>query len=141
MRALTIHQPYAGFIADGVKRYETRSWYTTYRGLLAIHASKNRKETKYTRIPPDRQFGAILAVGRLVACFRTEYLTEWCEDWIADEIDIGDFTPGRYAWKITDVERLVQPIPTRGYQGLWSFPPIATILGAGREVPDGLKAK
>ena len=130
MRALTIHQPYANFIADGEKQYETRSWFTSYRGSLAIHASKSRE---YSAVGP---FGAIVAVGRLVACRLTQNIrvseTEW---------ELGDFTPGRYAWKIADVERLVQPIPTRGYQGLWSFPPIATILGAGREVPDGLQAK
>ena len=127
MRGLTIHQPYANHIADGQKRYETRSWYTSYTGPLAIHASKNRTEA--LRSGP---FGAIVAVGRLVACFRTEYLTEWCENEIVDEIDIGDFSPGRWGWLIKDVQKLVYPIPTRGYQGLWRLPPdIATILESG----------
>jgi hypothetical protein len=47
MRAITIYQPWASLIAvEAVnpgkgKSIETRSWYTSYRGLLAIHASKN----------------------------------------------------------------------------------------------------
>ena len=40
MRAITIHQPYAQYIADHIKQYETRSWSTDYRGLVAIHSGK-----------------------------------------------------------------------------------------------------
>ncbi len=40
IKALTIWQPYASLIAAGLKQYETRSWSTRYRGLLAIHAAK-----------------------------------------------------------------------------------------------------
>ena len=32
MKALTIKEPYATLIRDGVKRIETRSWKTNYRG-------------------------------------------------------------------------------------------------------------
>ena len=96
MKGLTIYQPSANHIADGKKRYETRSWFTTYRGPLAIHASKSRS---HSAVGP---FGAIVAVGRLAACYRTRYLTEWCEDEIADEIEIGDFSPGRVGWLIKD---------------------------------------
>ena len=118
MKGLTIHQPFANFIADGEKRYETRSWRTSYTGPIAIHASKNREETEYSGIALDGPFGAIVAVGRLVACHRTEDIrvpeTEW---------ELGDFTPGRYAWEIIGVEKLPQPVPLRGYQGLWNVPP------------------
>ena len=127
MRALTIHQPYANFIADGEKRYETRSWQTAYRGLLGIHASKNSTEAVYSGIALDGPFGAIVAVGRLVECHRTEYLTEWCENEIVDEMDIGDFSPGRWGWLIKDVEKLAQPIPCRGYQGLWR---LSAVIGS-----------
>ena len=37
-RALTLHQPWASLIAIGAKTMETRSWSTSYRGPLAIHA-------------------------------------------------------------------------------------------------------
>ena len=40
MKALTLTQPWATFVAIGVKRIETRSWSTRYRGPLAIHAAK-----------------------------------------------------------------------------------------------------
>ena len=44
MKALTLWEPWATLIALGVKRYETRSWGTKYRGPLAIHAAKRRPE-------------------------------------------------------------------------------------------------
>lgn len=39
MKALTLWQPWASLVALGVKRIETRSWPTTYRGPLLIHAA------------------------------------------------------------------------------------------------------
>ena len=39
MKALTVWQPWASLIALGVKTIETRSWHTSYRGPLAIHAA------------------------------------------------------------------------------------------------------
>jgi len=39
MKAITITQPYATLISLGMKKIETRSWPTSYRGPLAIHAA------------------------------------------------------------------------------------------------------
>lgn len=41
MKALTLTQPWASLIAFGAKTVETRSWATSYRGPLAIHAAAN----------------------------------------------------------------------------------------------------
>lgn len=35
----------------------------------------------------------------------------------------GDYTPGRWAWKIEDVELLPEPVPARGALGLWAWTP------------------
>ena len=40
MKVLTIKQPWATLIMQGDKRFEFRSWKTTYRGDLLIHAGK-----------------------------------------------------------------------------------------------------
>jgi hypothetical protein len=40
MQAITLTQPWASLVAIGAKRIETRSWGTSYRGPLAIHAAK-----------------------------------------------------------------------------------------------------
>jgi len=38
MKALSVHQPYAHLIVRGDKDVENRSWATSYRGPLLIHA-------------------------------------------------------------------------------------------------------
>lgn len=40
MKALTLTQPWATLVAIGAKRIETRSWSTSFRGEIAIHAAK-----------------------------------------------------------------------------------------------------
>ena len=38
MKVLTLKQPWATLVAEGVKIYEFRSWKTKYRGKVLIHA-------------------------------------------------------------------------------------------------------
>lgn len=40
MKALSIRQPWAQLIVQGIKDIENRQWSTSYRGELLIHASK-----------------------------------------------------------------------------------------------------
>lgn len=40
MRGLSLTQPWATLVAVGAKKIETRSWSTSYRGPIAIHAAK-----------------------------------------------------------------------------------------------------
>jgi hypothetical protein len=40
MKGISLTQPWATLVALEAKRFETRSWTTTYRGELLIHASK-----------------------------------------------------------------------------------------------------
>lgn len=40
---------------------------------------------------------------------------------VEDQRPFGDFTPGRYAWLLTDVAPLAEPIPAKGRQGLWDW--------------------
>lgn len=39
MKAITIWQPWSSLLACGAKGHETRSWATSYRGPIAIHAA------------------------------------------------------------------------------------------------------
>jgi hypothetical protein len=90
MRILTLWQPWASLIALNLKRYETRSWGTDYRGELAIHAAKRlivRDELRaiayaiggggcslaeFARfeqaVEQDLPLGAIVAIADLIAC-------------------------------------------------------------------------
>ena len=38
MKVLTLKQPWATLVAEGIKKYEFRTWKTNYRGKILIHA-------------------------------------------------------------------------------------------------------
>lgn len=40
MRAISVRQPWAALIVHGIKPVENRTWTTTYRGPVLIHAGK-----------------------------------------------------------------------------------------------------
>lgn len=124
-RGLTLTQPWAEAVALGHKQWETRSWTTRYRGLLAIHAAQGfpdsarkfaEQERALGRIPARIARGAIIATARLVDVRPTD---EVAIEVSGLERHLGDFSPGRWAWKLADVVRLEEPIGARGSLGLW----------------------
>lgn len=128
MKAITILQPWAQFIALGHKRIETRSWATAYRGILAIHAGKNQElarqygqaERDAGREPTPMVFGAVVAVARLVNVRRTEFLLS--AGLSTKERELGDYSPERFGWMLEDVTPLPEPIVCGGALGLWDLP-------------------
>ena len=134
MKAITVWQPWAGALAAGIKENETRSWATKYRGQIAIHAAMREVFDGLALIPvptalkikealrcewADMPRGAIIATGELVDCIKIT--PEFVAALSPDELALGDYTLGRYAWKLANVKRLPEPIPTKGKQGLWNW--------------------
>ena len=131
MKAITIHQPFAHYLANGIKRYETRSWSTDYRGLIAIHAGKTwnndlreqseNLKARFVDVPdigskPAR--GAILAIALLEDVIPTKQLRKTISSL---ERAVGNYADGRYGWRLKVIERFDTPIPVRGQQGLWNW--------------------
>ena len=143
MKALTVLQPWASLIAIGAKRIETRSWYTNYRGPLAIHAGKKMTHEQVLLAILDstgrqRQFqnrwdsfytlGCVIATATMLDCLPMEsyrclpgVFDDYPELDTPEERACGDFSPGRWAWVLTDVKPLEKPIPAKGAQGLWNW--------------------
>lgn len=42
---------------------------------------------------------------------------------VSDQRPYGDFRPGRFAWALDNVQRLEEPVPAKGAQGLWEWKP------------------
>ncbi len=142
VKAITLWQPWASAVACGLKRYETRSWSTRYRGLILIHAAKRwtlaeqyfQAEAAYplTQVYGHRApevaaicdgtppLGRIVAVADLVECLPTEGVPGGAMTDL--ERLFGDFSAQRWAWQLENVIRLAEPIPCRGAQGLWTPP-------------------
>ena len=77
MRILTLDQPHARLVALGVKPYETRSWATAYRGLVAIHAGVIRWNGCAALLPGASQAGKTTLIGELVARGAVYYSDEY----------------------------------------------------------------
>lgn len=121
MMALSIRQPWAWLIVNGHKPVENRTWSTTRRGRLLIHAGLAMTATEYRQclqfiaadkrlnaildiIPPADQLerGGIVGEARLVACRRV-HESPW-------------FT-GPHGFEFVDA----RPLPFRPCKGALSF--------------------
>lgn len=139
MKALTLTQPWASLVASGAKRWETRSWRTHYRGPLAIHAAAGfppapralcSVEPFRFRLRAEFSCGerelrtpeALLPLGRVIA-------VTWVEDVVPtsdvrgdlgeEELAFGDYSDGRYAWKLREPVTFA-PVACTGHLGLWT---------------------
>ena len=141
MKAITIKQPWATLIAIGEKKNETRSWRTKFRGEILIHAGTqvdkeafNIPVIKDTLAKHDINSIEDLPVGCIVAkCRLTDVRQVLCEndhtctvsftdlsEIKGKEIAFGDYSCGRYAWKLEDVQQ-IEPIPCKGQLSIWNY--------------------
>lgn len=140
-KTLTLWQPWATLIATGIKKYETRSWSTNYRGPLLIHAAKRPMTeaeerlldvliTQFPRLgisrnPKDYPLGAIVCQCEIVDCIKAA-----TPPTLLDRMT-GNWQPDRWAWKLGSVEPLNIP-DVAGKQGLWDFEkPNNSVFGEG----------
>ena len=121
MKAITLWQPWASFVADGKKQYETRSFKIKHRGYLAIHAAKTEKgidRMKPFAYPINIPFGVIVCVVVIKAVYPTEL---WRPNVSEREIGLGDWSTGRFAWALELKHKFKEPIPAIGRQGIWNI--------------------
>ena len=129
MKVLTIREPWASLIGVGIKKIETRSWYTSYRGELFIHAGKypvsQNDETvkKYSKflLGKEYMYGKIFLKCNLVDCIE---ITNEYANRIKNEdrlnYEAGDYEEGRFAWVLKDVE-YIEPINAIGHLSIWTY--------------------
>ena len=133
MKTLTLRQPWATLMAQEHKTFETRSWKTSHRGLLAIHAGKKierdfgRTEPCATLLHNDgyKKFhmlprGFVIAIVNLQHIYRTEQLRDTIDN---NNLHFGNWKDGRFAWQTKLIYRPTFPIPATGKQGLWNWNP------------------
>lgn len=126
VRILTVRQPWATAIAEGLKRFETRTKPTKWRGWVFIHAAKamtrEQHQLAFNMGPRESELprGRVVAIANLRASWRTVDidLANFGKGISADERALGDYTAGRYAWQLDDVHAFDGP-PLVGKLGLW----------------------
>lgn len=105
MKVLSVRQPWAHAILHLGKNVENRSWATTYRGPVAIHASKTpAKAGTFLELGITRSavtYGAVVGVVQLVDARRDMHEHSlWAE-------------PGKRHW-VLDQPQCIEPIPHMG---------------------------
>jgi len=85
-----------------------------YEGVMAWQTRNKKSGFQFKDFP----LGAICAIGVLTECVPTDGLRAKLE---GNAKYLGDFTDGRFAWRIEHVQRLVTPLPYSGRQGLWTL--------------------
>lgn len=128
MKVLTIKEPFAALIVNKVKRIETRSWKTKYRGEIYIHAGVAKIDKKVSARPGlkelyknlDLKYGYIICKARLVDCVYMDekFMSEIKKN--KTEYICGHYEIGRYAWILDDVE-IIEPIKAKGQLGIWNY--------------------
>ena len=129
MKVLSLTEPFATLIKNGIKTIETRSWKTKYRGKLYIHASS-------TKIPKDYRsnkdlmslvdvnelnYRNIICCCDLVDCIQMDdnFINEIRKN--KNEYICGLYSKGRYAWILKNIETLDNPIKAKGHLGIWNL--------------------
>ena len=129
MKVLSLTEPYATLIRKGIKTIETRSWKTSYRGKLYIHAGSTRIPKEYRDNDAlmslvdvkELNFGQIICSCELTDCvLMTESFIEKIRK-NQHEFISGVYAPGRYAWIFKDIVALGRPIPAKGHLGIWNL--------------------
>jgi hypothetical protein len=137
VRALTLWQPWAAYVALGGKNIENRTWRPSngWTGTLLIHAGMSfARYPEAGDIPPGRigrealaaaeaaarqaalTHGAIVAVARMTGAHRGDRCSVWAES-------------GVWHWQLEEVTA-IEPVPCRGQRGLWT--PAAELFAAVR---------
>ncbi len=129
IKVLSIIEPWATLIKEKKKFIETRSWKTSHRGELYIHASNKKVKSSDPEIKRLLElipgvgmgYGQIICKCNLVDCV---YMDQEFIDKIKShqqEFMCGDYRIGRYGWILEDIEVLDRPISTKGHLNIWNY--------------------
>ncbi|MBA7529771.1 hypothetical protein ES705_21970 [subsurface metagenome] len=135
MKTLTVCQPYASAIIEGIKTVENRTWKTNYRGPLVIHAGKSmawfnkipfhQLELMKTFWPYDQlHMGKILGIIDLVDIVKGNFETQTKLFDIKDgeTLETDPFVTGPYCWMLENPIKLKEPFPYKGQMKLFDIP-------------------
>lgn len=126
MKVITIKQPFASLIAEGLKEYEFRTWKTKYRGEILIHSSKSvdkRAMKKYEKYHLDCKTGCIIAKAFLSDCIKIDsnvrnILKEKNNEVYSNIINDKEWNG--YGFKLENVSK-ISPIYVNGKLGIWEY--------------------
>lgn len=124
MKVITLKQPWATLVAEGLKKYEFRSWKFNYRGEILIHAGKGvDKEAmkKFEHLNLNYPQSKIIAKVKILDCIE---LNDEINRQIIEENELvygHKYDRTGYAWKLEVVEKIEDDNLISGKQGIWNI--------------------
>lgn len=123
MKVLTLKQPWATLVAEGIKKYEFRTWKTNYRGKVLIHAGAGVEKKELARFKdlnleyPSKR---IIGEAEIEDCLE---LDDNLNKKIINENNIAYGSKYRtgYAWKLKNVKKINIDKEINGKLGLWNI--------------------
>lgn len=126
MKVITIKQPFATLIAEGLKKYEFRTWKTEFRGEILIHAGKGidkKAMERYKHLNLNYPSGCIIAKVTITDCIKVDdvFRNELVEsDSLIYYGVINNYEFKGYGFKLENVEK-INPIYVNGKLSLWEY--------------------
>lgn len=123
MKALTLKQPWATLVAEGIKTYEFRSWKTNYRGKVLIHAGAgvDKKEmNRFKHLNLNYPSKRIIAEAEIEDCIKID---DQLNKKIISENNIayGNKVRSGYAWKLKNIKKVNIDEEINGKLGFWNY--------------------
>lgn len=124
MKVITLKQPWATLVAEGLKKYEFRSWKYNYRGEILIHAGKGiDKEAikKFEHLKLNYPHSKIIAKVKILDCIE---LNDEINKQIIEENELiygHKYYRTGYAWKLELIEKINDETEVSGKQGIWNI--------------------
>ena len=127
MKVITIKQPFATLIAEGLKEYEFRTWKTKFRGDILIHAGKgvDKKALKrYEHLNLEYPSGQIIAKATITDCL---YVDDNLKEQLQKKNPLvyygilqKDSNWDGYGFKLENIKK-IEPIEINGKLSLWDY--------------------
>ena len=127
MKVLTIKQPFATLIAEGLKEYEFRTWKTKYRGNILIHAGKGidkKAMERFKDLKLEYPTGCIIAQATITDCV---YVDENLKKELKQKdkkvyygVTRQDSNWKGYGFKLENIKK-ISPISVNGKLSLWEY--------------------
>lgn len=123
MKVITLKQPWATLVAEGIKKYEFRSWKTNYRGKVLIHAGAGIDKKEMERF---KDLNLKYPSKRIIAEVEIEYCLELDDKLNQKIISENNIAYGSkirtgYAWKLKNVKKIKSNKEINGKLGLWNI--------------------
>lgn len=121
IRVITLKQPWASLVANGLKIYEFRNMNYSYRGKILIHAGKGFDKDAMERVKDynlDFPTAKILAEVEIVDCIKIDNNFNEMINKLNSPV-YGNKKRTGYAWKLENINKINIDKTINGKQGIW----------------------